>query len=248
MEAKISDDALSFGLGAVILQRVDNDWIPVAYVSQSLSETERRYAEIEEKALAITWACEKFAKYILGWSFQIETDHKPLVSLLSTNHFDNFPPRVLHFCLRMAKFNFHNPACPQETAMNSRHTAKSPTMEREGEVDPLQLYEEVEAFIASVTSALPAIKQRYFCFASHQTAVRGLSQRSSTGCSVCKAPRLLQEWMAKEAPTRASYWSTRGSITQHEDLLLYNGRIVVPAALQKETMAMPDTKVLSGAN
>ena len=160
METKISDDALSFGLGAVILQRVDNDWIPVAYVSQSLSETERRYAEIEEKALAITWACEKFANYILGWSFQIEMDHKPLVSLLSTNHFDNFPPRVLHFCLRMAKFNFHNPACPQETAMNSRHTTKSPTMEREGEVDPLQLYEEVEAFRASVTSALPAIKQR----------------------------------------------------------------------------------------
>ena len=41
-------------------------WKPVAYASCSMSETERRYTQIEKEALATTWACDKFAPYILG--------------------------------------------------------------------------------------------------------------------------------------------------------------------------------------
>ena len=65
-ESKISADASAYGLGAVLLQRTDSDWKPVAYASRSLSETECRYAQIEKEALAITWACEKFSMYVLG--------------------------------------------------------------------------------------------------------------------------------------------------------------------------------------
>ena len=74
---KVSADASSFGLGAVLLQQSDEGWKP--YASHSMTETERRYAQIEKEALATTWACEKFTDYILGWNFLIETDHKPLV-------------------------------------------------------------------------------------------------------------------------------------------------------------------------
>jgi len=70
-------------------------WKPVAYASRSMSETERHYTQIEKEALATTWACDKFAPNILGKKIHIETDHKPLVPLLSTKHLDNMPPRVL---------------------------------------------------------------------------------------------------------------------------------------------------------
>lgn len=92
---KVSADASSYGLGAVLLQQSDDVWRPVAYASCSLTETERRYAQIEKEALAITWACEKFANYILRREFLIEMDHKPLVPVLSTKHLDRLPPRVL---------------------------------------------------------------------------------------------------------------------------------------------------------
>ena len=86
----------SFGLGTVLLQTSENgEWRPVAYASRSLSETETRYAQIEKEALAIVWSCEKCSDYILGSKFEIETDHKPLVPLLSNKHLDDLPPRVL---------------------------------------------------------------------------------------------------------------------------------------------------------
>ncbi len=90
-DTKVSADASSFGLGAVLLQLHPDgqNWKPVAYASRSLSDTEKRYVQIEKEALAITWACEKFSMYILGRPFLVETDHKPLVPLLNTKHLDN---------------------------------------------------------------------------------------------------------------------------------------------------------------
>ena len=99
---KIAADASSYRLGAVLLQKNDNNWETVSYASRSMSETECRYAQIEKEALATTWACEKF---VLGMHFTIETDHKPLVPLLGEKNLDNLPPRILRFRLRLARFD-----------------------------------------------------------------------------------------------------------------------------------------------
>jgi len=48
----------------------------VVYASHSLTEAEKQYVQIEKEALAVTWACEKFANHILGCRVEIETDHK----------------------------------------------------------------------------------------------------------------------------------------------------------------------------
>ena len=89
-ETKISGDASSHGLGAVLLQKHDSVWKPVAYASRSLSDTEANYAQIEKEALACVWACEKFSTYVLGMRFMVETDHKPLLPYLGQNIWTNY--------------------------------------------------------------------------------------------------------------------------------------------------------------
>ena len=88
----VSTDASSYGLGAVLLQQQPQGGLqPVAYISRSLTTTEQRYAQIEKESLALTWACERFADYLVGLTFHINTDHKPLVSLFSTKSLDDLP-------------------------------------------------------------------------------------------------------------------------------------------------------------
>ena len=91
----VASDASKYGLGAVLKQQqTDGDWRPAVFVSQALSATEQRYAPIEKESLGITWACEKFAEYVLGMTFHIEADHKPLVSLFGYKHLDELSPRI----------------------------------------------------------------------------------------------------------------------------------------------------------
>ena len=56
LETIVSADALSFELEAVLRQRQPEDKTlsPVAYISRVMSETEKKYAQIEKEALAVT--------------------------------------------------------------------------------------------------------------------------------------------------------------------------------------------------
>ena len=104
---KICADASAYGLGAVLLQQhTDMHWKPIAYASRSSSDTERRYSQIEKEALAIAWACEKFANYILRKAIHLETDHKPLVPLLNRTNLESLPARVLRFRLHLSRFDY----------------------------------------------------------------------------------------------------------------------------------------------
>jgi hypothetical protein len=100
---KISADTSSYGIAAVLLQKEGSEWRPVAFASRAMTEIECRYAQIEKEALASTWACEKFSCCLIGKNIGIETDHKPLISLLGSKHLDNLPPRILRFRLRLAR-------------------------------------------------------------------------------------------------------------------------------------------------
>ena len=106
-QTRVSADASMYGLGSVLLQKSpEGHWKPVLYASRAMTETERRYAQFEKEALAVTWACEKFANYIVGKGILIETDHKPLVPILNNKDLDTLPPRVVRFRLRIARFDY----------------------------------------------------------------------------------------------------------------------------------------------
>ena len=74
----LSVDASKNGLGAVCLQ----DGSPIAYASRVMTDTESRYAQIEKELLAALFACRKFHDFTYGNKVVIETDDKPLISIV----------------------------------------------------------------------------------------------------------------------------------------------------------------------
>ena len=102
----IAADASNNGIGAVLSQiQEDGTRKPVYYISRSLTDTEQKYAVIEKEALVTTWACERFNDYILGLQFTVETDHKPLVPLLTTTDLYKMPSRIQRFRLRLMRYS-----------------------------------------------------------------------------------------------------------------------------------------------
>ena len=105
---RVSADASKNALGAVLLQLNDNgDWQPIEYASRKMTEVETRYAMIEKESLAITWAIEKFEYYLLGRHFEVETDHKPLVTVLGDKDIASLPARVQRFKMRLLRFSYN---------------------------------------------------------------------------------------------------------------------------------------------
>ena len=77
-DLEIQCDASQSGLGATLMQ----DGRPIAYASRALSDTETRYAQIEKEMLAIVFSLEKFHQYTFGRKVKVQSDHKPLESIL----------------------------------------------------------------------------------------------------------------------------------------------------------------------
>ena len=93
---KVTCDASKSGLGAALLQGDK----PVAFASRALTDAERRYAQIEKELLAAVFAFEKFNQYTYGRCVEVETDHKPLVSIVKKS-LTSAPPRLQRMLLRL---------------------------------------------------------------------------------------------------------------------------------------------------
>ena len=68
---RIQADASSHGLGALLEQQHPHGWLPIAFASRSMTQSEKKYCQLEKETLAIVFACERFQQYIYGQKFDI---------------------------------------------------------------------------------------------------------------------------------------------------------------------------------
>ena len=78
-------------------------YAPVAYASRLMKGAELNYLVIEMEALAVYWALQKFALYLYGKEFQLQTDHRPLVYLQQA---DTLNPRLKRWALYISLYKF----------------------------------------------------------------------------------------------------------------------------------------------
>ena len=181
----------------------------------------------DREALATTWACEKFSTYLIGKTFDVETDYKPLIPLLITKHLDDLPPRILRFRLRLAKFQFAAYHIPGKYMYTADALSRSPCSDQ----GDSELEEEVQVFVDKVTlPSLPITPKRLQQYAQAQAQDSECSQVREYCLEGCPKKSTVQGCLKP-------YWKVRGSLTVCDNLLLYNSRIVVPKSMQKETIS-----------
>ena len=227
-ETMVSADASSYGLGAVLRQKQPNgDWRPITYISRALTNAEQKYAQIEKEALAVTWACERFHDYLLGLHFQMQTDHKPLVPLLSCKALEELPLRVQRFRLRLMRYDFtivHVPGADLNTADTlSRAPVSEPTRGDE------EFQREVQAFVESVMENIPATAKRL-------QEIKSLQQKDPLY-------RQLLHYTQRGWPDKFSlrglvkkYYSIREELSVYDGILLRGSRLVIPEELRAEML------------
>ena len=195
---------------------------PVAYSSRAMTNTEQRYAQIEREALAVTWACERFTNYLLGMTFEIETDHKPLVSLLGKKPIDELPLRIQRFKMRLMKYQYSISHVPGKADALSRAPSSKTTL------DDANFSTEVNAYVNAVMNTLPATDK-----------IDRIRNEQNHDRNCVQVTKYCQDgWSNRNQLDNdlKPFHSVSTELSVQNGLLMRNSRIVIPKSLQPDIL------------
>lgn len=118
-------DASREGLGGVLYQDQGEGLRPIAFVSRSLSPTEKNYPTHKLEFLALKWAVtSKLHDYLYGAKFEVHTDNNPLTYVLTTAKLDAAGHRWL---AELSTYDFSLKYCPGKLNIDADALSRRPT-------------------------------------------------------------------------------------------------------------------------
>ena len=217
---KVSSDASKDGIGAVLLQETNGEWMPVAYASRSMTKAEKNYATIEKEQLGVVFACERFHVYIYGRKTTVETDHLPLISI-SKKQLCDAPPRLQRLLLRIQKYDLTLEHTPGKQLVVADTLSRSFSAKEEKSTTESEVY----IHVCAVKSNLPVSERKWAELAEAtandqelQRVIRGMED----GGDVCPKP----------------YRTFIEELSIVDGVILKGQRVVVPAIMKAEMLQL----------
>ena len=214
----LSVDASKSGLGAACLQ----EGSPVAFASRALTRTEAdSYAQIEKELLAAVFACTKFHDFVYGRPVTIETDHKPLISIVKKS-LNVAPARLQRMLLRLQRYNL------KFVYKKGKELYLADTLSR---AYPDETPEEAD-FEYDVMTVLSISSAR----------MTELQQETLADATMQKLTRFIKEgWPHSERnvpPDIKPFYPYRDELVIENDVILKGQRAVIPAVLRATYIAV----------
>ena len=229
----VSVDASSYGIGGVLLQECDGKLKPVVFCSRTLTPAEKNYAQIEKELLAAVWTCEKLQKYLMGLpSFTLQTDHKPLISLINVRDLQDTPIRCQRMLIRLMRFNVHATYIPGVQLIIADTLSRSPQQVNVGldkEVD--RLIQDIDSHIDSVRMSWPASDAKLLQFASESEKdpiINTAIKYTENGWP--KYVKNIEQYLK-------DFYNVRFELSVHQGMLIRGSQIVVPRSLRAEILS-----------
>ena len=219
---RLAADASAYGIGAVLSHVLPTgEEKPVAFVSRSLSASEKNYAQIEKEALALVFGVRRFHQYLYGRRFTLLTDHRPLTTILGPKK--GIPPiaaaRLQRWAVQLAAYTY-------DIQFKSTHD--------HGNADALS------RLPLQITGSGRSTEPRDFnvCqILSVPLAYSDVQRASRRDPVISRVLRYTQKgWPAKFSIALKPFSHHRNELSIEDDCLLWGTRVIIPLKLREAVL------------